>query len=248
MSKLYVEVGQRGSGKTLLLVYLATQTKREVFAQFNIRLPNYRELSLSKIMNIPHNSEVYFDEGYIVADSRNSGSSLNKRISHQVFQLRKANRNIHFAVQKFSTLDIRLRIEWDVLIKCARIYNRRDMEEWDFGYSALIKVPARSPTLEQPFDLVEKNWIIPYDYANKKLFRLYDTEEIIAPIDEKRMELDILKQDPEEFERRALEIAEEVSGMVAKPTWASVKYALFKLGYPQDWWEAVYLELNNKIL
>ena len=50
--------GNIGSGKTLLLVMIATTSKRKIFSNFQLDLPLYNELEIINLVNLENNINV----------------------------------------------------------------------------------------------------------------------------------------------------------------------------------------------
>ena len=141
--------------------------------------------------------------------------------------------NIFLTVQQFSTIDVRYRNEWDLIIKCERVRSRYS-ERLDFRYSFLNR------------DFKEKSWRLPYSAA-EKLFGFYDTEEIVEPYDKDKLELDLLKNSPDKFFEKVRAVAEEVLPSLNVITRDSVRIGLLQLGYDNYYANYVYAHLKGMI-
>lgn len=209
-------IGNRGSGKTLFLTYIATITKRNVLSNFKIHIDKYIELTLIDLLDLPNDVNVFIDEGYTWLESRTSNSTLNRYLSYVVLQSRKRAIDIYITAQMFSSVDIRFRQQSDVLIKCKRV-------DKGFQYT-FLDVAHR----------IIKSFILPYDKA-KKYFSLYDTYQIIEPHRKKYLEFKLIESDGDKLNEVIPEIAEQIRPLMKKCTHDSVKKALIdekiEIGY-----------------
>lgn len=233
---LILIVGQRGSGKTLLIVKLMKNVKRPIYSNFEIKHKYYRKLKIIDFLDMKPNCEILLDEGYTWVESRSSMKYQNLFASYIVFQLRKTNRNIYVTVQDISTIDIRYRKQWDYLIQCKRVTNSKiEEKEWDFKYKIYDKKKQSS-----------KQLVLPYSKA-KGLFDLYDTNEIVPVSSKSRIEYEILKTEPMEFFARSLEIYNKLKGNLNPGvTKEFVKFLLLRHGMDEIWSNIIYLLAKNK--
>jgi len=232
---LIIVVGNRGSGKTLYLTSVALKSNRIIYSNFELNIDRYRKVEVVDLLDLPDDIELFLDEGYTWLEARTSMKALNRYLSYIAFQLRKRNLNVFLTAQQFSTLDVRYRDEWDMLIKCERIDNGRKRDEWDFKYSILHKESLKTSAWRLPFDKAE-------DY-----FDMYNTYEVVEPYDKKKLELQILQDAPELFWAKVEKVGNELEPTLNKITRSSVKVGLLKLGYDKSYCEYVYLYLKDQI-
>lgn len=227
---LIIILGNLGSGKTLLLTYLATKTKRKIFANYEIYLKNYNKLEVDTLLNLPNNIDVYLDEAYTWLESRVSGKALNRYLSYILLQSRKRTLDIYCTAQLFSTLDKRFREKADILIKC---------EKKNLGYKYWIY------NMNQ---YTQKILLLPFEKA-EKYYKVYDTYEIVEPYQKSSLEFTLLQSNTERLFKRAKEIAEfiwkDIEGQKYGITHNSVKLALLKNGIFKGYEPFVYTILKG---
>lgn len=118
--------GKMGSGKTLTATVLgfdAYVQKRRILSNFQLNFPfqlfgpeefyNLNESNLSL-----NNCMVLADEGYLLMDSRNSMSMLNRMLNYWLVQTRKRHVDLIIATHEFTRLDKRVRAAVDLRIGC----------------------------------------------------------------------------------------------------------------------------------
>jgi len=118
--------GKMGSGKTLtttMLGFDAFKQNRKVLANYKLNFPyevfgpedfyriNDQDLELNNCM-------VLADEGYLMMDSRNSMSIMNRLVNYWSVQTRKRNVDLVIATHEFTRLDKRIRSAVDLRIGC----------------------------------------------------------------------------------------------------------------------------------
>jgi len=221
-------LGKIRNGKTLFLVYLATKLIRDVYSNFKLNLPNYKELTLSILSNLPNNVNVYIDEGYTWLESRISGSKLNKLISYLLFQSGKRGLDIYITAQLFSSVDLRFREQSNLIVYCQKING-------NFYYTIYNRENHKSKIL-----------VLTKEFA-RKYYPLYDTYEIIEPANIKNLELEYVKDDPKALILMVKNIANEIKKDLNYITHDSVEFALLVNGYPLALKKYVYLYLKNTI-
>lgn len=119
---LYGIIGKKGSGKTLLLVYLIVEylklnKKLNVFTSFTLNRMKYNRIDFKKIFEIKmQNAIVGLDEAYLFADCRMSPTKFNRLISYLIYQTRKAKLDVYFTSPSFNDVDVRLRRICDGLL------------------------------------------------------------------------------------------------------------------------------------
>jgi len=172
--------GRIGNGKTLLLVYFSTKLKRLIYSNFKLDLPNFRPFVLSKLSELPTNINVFLDEGYILSESRRSSSNLNLIMTYIYNQSRKTKRDIYITSQLYSAIDKRFRLQANIIINCDKVNG-------NFFYTITNK-----ETGQRTVKCISKEF-------SQKLFKLYDTYEIIKPINDIDLDFELVKQDSEEL-------------------------------------------------
>lgn len=219
-------LGAQGSGKTILMVYLASQSKREVYSNFKIHIPNYKKLEIMDLLELKDDIDVLIDEGYTWLESRTSSSHLNRYLSYIVLQARKRTIDIIISAQLFSTLDVRFRQQADVIIKCKKIKK-------GFRYSFLFV----ESNLIRTFVLKFKN--------AEKLYGMYDTYEIVEPYIKAELEASLRMKTPKDKWTEIKEIALVVKKDISKLTHPRVLNALMKNGFKANLEEQVYAYLQD---
>ena len=221
-------LGNLGSGKTLLLTYLATKFKRQIYSNFKLNLFRYKPLKVMDLLTLPNNIEVFIDEGYTWLESRVSSKVLNRYLSYILLQSRKRTINIYITAQLFSTVDLRFRHQSDIIILCKRL-------EKGFQY----KILNRSNN-------TFKNFFFPMTKA-KNYFKYYDTYEIVEPFEKEKLEFSLLQSDTEALMLRAKKITKIIKNEIGKITHDRVKICLLKNGFPKQWEPYVYAFLKSEV-
>jgi len=220
-------LGSFGSGKTLLLAILSTQSIRTVRSNFKINIEKYKELKIIDLLDLEKNTDVYIDEGYTWLESRTSSSILNRYLSYIILQSRKRTIDIYITAQLFSTVDLRFRDNADIIIKCLR-------KTEGFKY---IFYNTKNKTI--------KSFILPFKKA-EKYYELYDTYEIIEPHAKEQLEYKLLLNEPKRLETKIKKICEVIFPSLDKITHDSVKLALLKNNYDINYEKYVYIYLKSK--
>jgi len=221
-------LGNIRNGKTLFLVYIATKLIRDVYSNFKLNLPHYKQLTLSVLSNLPNNVNVFIDEGYTWLESRISGSKLNKLISYLLFQSGKRGLDIYITAQLFSSVDLRFREQSSLIVYCEKING-------NFFYTIHNKEKNTWKTL-----------ILTKQFA-KKYYPLYDTFEIIEPANMRNLELEYIKDDPVALLLKVKEISNEIKNDLNVITHDSIEFALLANGYPIGLKKYVYLYLKSLV-
>lgn len=223
-----------GSGKTLLMVWLAFLSTRDIYSNFKIYLSKFKALEIIDLLELKDNIDVFIDEGYTWLESRTSGSILNRYLSYIVLQSRKRTIDIIISAQMFSSLDVRFREQCDLIIKCQKIIDKRTKKIKGFRYDFLF---------------VESNLIKTFFFDIKfasKYFDKYDTYEIIEPYKIKQMKLKLMEEENptqmwNELESMALKIKKDVK----KLTHPRVLNALMKNGFKGSYEPQIYVILKD---
>lgn len=225
---LILVIGARGSGKTLFTTYIASKSKREIYANYRLFLDKYKPLEIIDLLELPNDVDVIIDEGYTWLESRISGSHLNRYLSYIVFQIRKRLIDVYVTAQMFSSIDVRFREQADIIIKCERIGE-------DFYYE-LFWLDT---------DVIKK-FLFPFEIA-KEYFGLYDTFEIIEPYTKEILERKILDNIPENRYKKIEEIAKAIKNDFdgEEITHPKVKLVMLKRGFELSEESLVYVYLKN---
>jgi len=225
-------IGAIGSGKTLLMVYLAFQSSREIYSNFKIYLNRYKALEVMDLLELKDNIDVFIDEGYTWLESRTSGSILNRYLSYIVLQSRKRLIDIVISAQMFSSLDVRFREQCNIIIKCEKILKKKKIA--GFKYSFLF--------VES--DLV-KTFFFDIKHA-RKYFDLYDTYQIIEPHKLEQMKLKLMEDDNPKALWDELEgITNKIKKDVKEITHPRVLNALLKNGFKASYEPQIYVLLKD---
>lgn len=233
---LIAVIGDIGSGKTLYMTRKATRIKREIYSNYKLNLPNYNQLTIWELLNLPNNITVFLDEAYTWLESRTSGKKLNRLLSYIIFMSRKINIDVYASAQLFGSIDIRFRNQANKLVICKRTKH-------GFVYQVRKKVLTKQLKVK----IIKKTYF--FSNKNAKIyFPYYDTLEIIDPADKADLELDILKRYPNELKVRVKEIGTAIADNLKTITHDTVKSALFTNGYPIGYEIFVYLYLKGELV
>lgn len=210
------------------------QSKRVVYSNFILNIPNYRPLDVIDFIDLPNNIDVFIDEAYTWLESRTSGFFLNRFLSYILWQSRKRTIDIYLSAQRFRSLDLRFRDEADVIIKCQP---RANLDSDDFVYNFLWVADNRRAKFR-----------IKYEDA-KKYFVNYDTFEIVEPYTKEEFLNKLLEKFPEKRWKKAVKIAKELKEENdGKEFTHDVVYALMsKHGYSADLKPLVYVYLKGLV-
>lgn len=117
-------LGQRGSGKTLFMTYLAHQYHAEgkkIFSNFQLKKIPYTPITFSELAKLPewlYDGVVFLDEIHIGADSYEVFKKSNKMITTFATQLRKRRITLFYSTQVFKMATKRLRDQTNFLMTC----------------------------------------------------------------------------------------------------------------------------------
>jgi len=164
---LVVIVGDLGSGKTLLATLIAAHDDRPVYANYAMRLDNdrYHQLEPQMLEKLNTPSLIVLDEAYLYLESRLSGRDLNLYMDYILLQSRKRKMDFVLTTQMVSALDKRFRNLADVLIIAERTKE-------GFAYHLIFPGKGGNKTFTMTWSTAQK------------YFPLYDTYEVISPIDD----------------------------------------------------------------
>lgn len=224
---LVLIIGRIGSGKTLFLIFLATKLKRFIYANFLINLPHFKPFILSKLKEIPKNVNVFLDEGYILSEARRSSSAMNLIMSYVYNQSRKTLRDIFLTSQLASAIDKRFRLQATLLIECEKINGH-------FFYT----ITNRTTGMSKIMTLSESE--------AQKLYPLYDTYEVVVPLNDIDSDFELAKKDANTLILKAREYGNMIDNELLEFTHEGVRQALFFLGLSMKFEPYVYLYLKKK--
>ena len=211
-------------------------SNREIYSNFKIDYPNYHELTLETLLDLPNNIEFVGDEFYTMVDSRNSSSHVNVFAGYVSFQVRKTLSNIFLSMIQLGSIDLRYREEWDYLVLCERIPNGEDdYYLWDFGYTIYNNIIGCVIPV-----------VVFYEDA-KPYFEKFNTYEIIKPMNLSRLEYAILDKKPKSKYYRALEIVKYIINDIKVYDKKGIKVALMRNDFDKIWAEDCDLVLHELI-
>lgn len=246
--------GWRGSGKNVFMVNRALKSKRPVYANFKINIPNWNRLTLVKLLDIEENCDLFIDEAYNWLESRTSMKYTNTFSSHVLFQLRKTDRNIYTTVQDFSTIDIRFRKQWDWKVNCERDPGKFFEDNYDWIIKEIIAKPFLKE--EDFYDFIyhiehrKSGSLNSYRYKyelGQKLFSLFNTNEIIEFPNKSRIKYEVLKTEPRLLLKESLRLAKIIKPKLNNITRESTRFALNSINQADIWAKDVYLILKGSI-
>lgn len=137
-------VGNRGSGKTCFMTFLALKYHAEgkaIYSNYHLHNIPYKPMTLKEMAELPEeltNAVVLMDELHVGADSYDFMKSSSKAFYMFATQLRKRKVNWYYTTQIFTQVAKRIRMQTDYLITMentkkehlfnVHIYDRRKVE------------------------------------------------------------------------------------------------------------------------
>lgn len=117
-SKLIIILGDRGSGKTLLLTRFALKSHNPFYSNYKIYKnkehtefnyhDRYRELHIEEILHMNNEiADILITEAYEYFENRLGMGSLERYMSYMTFQTRKKHKNLFIDTQLENTIDQR---------------------------------------------------------------------------------------------------------------------------------------------
>jgi hypothetical protein len=227
-------VGDVGSGKTLLSVYLASKSKKPVYANFNIKIKSYNELLPETLaeLNCPKTGAfVIIDEAYSWLESRTSQKEINRYLSYILFQSRKKGMDIITTDQLLGTIDVRFRLMENYEIHCENVTN-------GFYYRMYKISRYKKPRVLK--------FLITYDIA-QKYYPLYDSWQPINPIDNNLM-LSV-SSNKTKYVNDIEKIKDEMLSHKPANQWSkdSIKYYLMKNNHPSKYIDLLYGAIKMEV-
>lgn len=158
--------GDLGSGKTLfmtLLGYILYNKGYNIMANYHLNFP-YQPINLQKIEEL-NKCAILIDELHIFIDSRRSMSKFNQKFSYFILQTRKRGIIFIYTSQFKRSVDLRIRDITDISILADK--NKKNGKVYYTYY-----IHSAKPRLIK----INEDEI-------KFVYDLYDTNQIIQPID-----------------------------------------------------------------
>jgi hypothetical protein len=218
------------------MTYFASKLKNTpIYSNFKLKLPNYHPLELDMLLSFQNEQcLILIDEAYVWMESRTSGSDINRYVSYVIFQSRKRLIDIMVTVQLNSSLDLRFKELCDAQIVCKKA---REGE----GFYYYIKKGEKM-----------KSFVLPMTEA-QKLYKLYDTTEIILPPNIENLKNEIEEMNPEKLNKKVndaiKQILSEFPELTKKRiTHIDVKDVLLQLNLSPSIEPYVYARLNRTSL
>lgn len=239
---LWSIIGNLGTGKTLFLVILASSLKRLIYSNFKLHFPNYRKLELIDLIDLEANINVFIDEAYVWIDSRTSGSAINRYCSYVILQSRKTFTDIFLTAQLFGTLDVRFRLQSNIIVYCQK-YGQKQYNNLIVPEKFIYKIYNRETRVIQKFEL-EFEKAIPY-------FKLYDTLEIVDSNEKESLEYYLIKDNKKRLKNKVFEYVKALNfsnTKIKKLTHSSLKFALLINEIPLLYESYIYDFIKGKII
>lgn len=187
--------GFKGSGKTTtltLFMFLESISgfRERLFSnyKFTFKFEWLNGRDMIDLTDKLNDSAVAIDELHEYADSRNSGTLQNKRVSDFFLQSRHTRSNIYYSSQYKDQIDKRIRRITDVDIVCENLFTDLDGDGDDDLFQITVQ-DRRMPDIK-PKQL---------KYYAKPIFDMFDSTEKINPFvflkkDEKKWREEIVKK------------------------------------------------------
>jgi len=183
----------KGSGKTTMLslfLYLESlmKVRKNLFSNYRLNFP-FRWLEGKDMVELTDkllDAAIGIDELHEYADSRNSGTLQNKRVSDFFLQSRHTRSNVYYSTQYKDQIDKRIRRITDIDVVCENLFIDSD-RDGDDDIFRMTYLDRRRPELSP----------VTKDIYATPLFNLFDSTERINPFvftkkDEKKWRDDLL--------------------------------------------------------
>lgn len=241
--KLILLIGKKGSGKTLFMCFKACCQKiRKIYANLEYKLSNYYQLRIDDIFNLPKDIDIHLDELYSWLESRTSSKGINRHLSYIMYELRKMKSDIYCSLQDLSTVDKRYRREADFKIYC---FNDENKERFVYSYYKRVFYDVIDDYI---YIYVGKKYI---SYVNAiKYFKIYDTNQVIKPLSQSRLEYQIKKEDSKSYIKEVEKIAKIMNVKLRDKqlgkdiTHSSLELDLMRNGFDIGYQKHVYAEIK----
>jgi len=162
-------LGERGSGKTLFMTFLAYQyylEGKKIFSNYHLKEIPYTYITFKELASLPdeiNNAVVFMDEIQIGADSYEIFKRSNKMITVFATQLRKRKITLYYSTQVFTMATKRLRQQTNFIIMCLPMKHPGLVNSEVWEYSGINTKYLKSINLDL-----------------KEFFIHYDTDEVIS--------------------------------------------------------------------
>ena len=179
--------GAQGSGKTLFLAKTGYEYYKKgytVYSNFKLNFP-YKELDFEQMLACEYNNAIILiDEAHLWGlDARDGMSKQNKELTKKfIVQVRKQGVKLYCASQRFRQLDVRLRENSEIVIRCKKyamidkkIKEVFQSETFEINTPIIIELEYTHLDIERT---VYKRFIA-NDY-----YSTYDTTQVIKMISE----------------------------------------------------------------
>lgn len=191
MVKLRGIFGIMGSFKTALCVGYAIESlwlNKPVYTNFKIDLAGVTVVSLSELLKLGKlkSGTIIVDELYAYADSRVSSSRVNRMFSYFIFQSRKLGVDVIYTSQLDSSVDLRTFELTTEKILANGLDDSGQFVDYDIEYE----------------DGEVDDFSLPLWYFKENVFPVYDTNEIIEPVNVEELLVELEKTNPEIFNKR----------------------------------------------
>jgi hypothetical protein len=228
--------GNVGTGKTLLSTIFAAHTTKLVYANYEIKVKNYREFELDKFLaNKYNNCMIILDEAYVYLESRIAMRNLNRVMSYLLFQSRKVGVDIILTAQLVSSLDVRYRDLCEYYITC-------EISKVGFNY----KITSIARKITKRFSLLIakcQHYFGIYDTLERIniVEDLSEVKDLITPKERKMQEAQdyarqiIVKADMEGISRITHDVVDYYSQILNIPSYAQkLVYTCIKIEQKRD--------------
>lgn len=203
-------IGKLGTGKTLLMTYLAQNydSNKIVYSNYNIDIPNNKVIDVEDLTDVA-DGLVLIDEAYLWLESRLSTSRANRFVTKIMFQSRKRGFDVGLSAQVHSSIDLRVRqLEQSLVVSYGE--NAGDFETYceNERYRELVN----ELNLNFFFDYVveTQTGIIPLRLSFETAYevsQIYDTTEFPH-------EMEVSKFEPDKYDEKVEGAVEVVKGEV----------------------------------
>ncbi len=170
--------GWKGAGKTtaltlFLYLELLSGFRSNLFSNYKLKfafswLNGHDMIELNTKLN---DSAIGIDELHEYADSRNSGTLQNKRVSDFFLQSRHTKSNVYYTTQYKDQVDKRIRRITDIDVVCENLFKDLDQDGDDDCFRITI-TDRRQTEVTTPKEIV---------FYAKPIFDLFDSTERINP-------------------------------------------------------------------
>lgn len=223
--------GDLGSGKTLLLTYIAAHVEENIpiLANYTLRLPNYRPLEPEMLYDLKYDRAlVLIDEAYTWLESLVTGSKINRYWSYILFQSRKRGLEMFITAQLPRTINIRFKEMSEINVYCMRIRE---------GFKYIVE-------REKMGEIYYKSYVLPFAKA-EKYYPLYDTLQIVRPPNVQELGMEFVLQDQEKLMKLVDKAVKDLADLdyISKD---SVETALIEKGYSPKLTKYVYTKLKRR--